>query len=97
MEFFFRAGTPTASVYFSCFFFKATLKETLIQCEMFRESNVLLDYSSSDSDDDNDDDDSDDDISDSDNTVPTLITHFSRTIQNRYLERGKYRKLKLRI
>jgi DDE superfamily endonuclease len=68
--------------------------ETLIQCEMFRESDVLLNYSSSDSDDDDDSDDSDDsedDISVSDNTVPTLITHFSMTIQNRYLERGKYR------
>ena len=70
--------------------------ERLIHIEMFRESNLLLDSllqdSSSDSDsDDDDDDDSDDDISDSDNTVPTLITHYSRTIENRYLERGKYR------
>ena len=69
--------------------------ERLIHIEMFRESNLLLDSllqdSSSDSDSDDDDDDSDDDISDSDNTVPTLITHYSRTIENRYLERGKYR------
>ena len=75
--------------------------ERLIHIEMFRESNLLLDSllqdsssdsdSDSDDDDDDDDDDSDDDISDSDNTVPTLITHYSRTIENRYLERGKYR------
>jgi hypothetical protein len=65
--------------------------ETLIQCEVFRESNILLDSLLQDSSSDSDTDNSDDHISDSDDTVPTLITHYSRTIENRYLERGQYR------